>query len=173
MSKNKKTLWEKITGVVKMNDTEDFDFDTDQKSTEHIFPHLETEEYATRTEQDLLAETEDQDNEEGQLTVDVYQTSSEIIIKAMVAGVRSDELDITITREMVVIKGTRSAERSISDSDYFHKELYWGAFSRTILLPYEVEPDEADATEKNGLLTIRLPKIDKSRQKKVRVKSGQ
>jgi len=172
MSKNKKSLWERITGAVNMDDTEDFDFDTKESSQEHIFPHLQSEDTATEQETENWIETEEE-NEEGQLTVDVYQTGSDIIIKAMVAGVRADELDITITREMVVIKGTRSTERSIAEGDYFHKELYWGAFSRTILLPYEVEPDEADAMEKNGLLTIRLPKIDKSRQKKVRVKSGQ
>lgn len=148
-----------------MDDSEDFDFDASE-TDEDIFPSTET---VDEEESENWLEKE---AEEGQLTVDVYQTSNDIIIKAMVAGVRGEELDITITREMVTIKGTRHAERTVNDNDYFHKELYWGAFTRTILLPAEVEPEEAEATEKNGLLTIKLPKIDRGRQMKVRVKSG-
>lgn len=108
--------------------------------------------------------------EEGELSVDVYQTSSEIIIKAMVSGVRPEDLGIEITREMVTIKGKREESREISGEDYFQKELYWGAFSRTILLPAEVEADEADAVIKHGLLTLRLPKIDKDRRHNLKVK---
>ncbi|MFA6536287.1 MAG: Hsp20/alpha crystallin family protein [Candidatus Paceibacterota bacterium] len=108
----------------------------------------------------------------GQLTVDVHQTPNEIIVKAMVAGVKPEDLDISITRDMVTIKGTREETHEVADEDYFVKELYWGSFSRTILLPAEVQADEADASEKHGLLTIRLPKIDKGKQTKLRVKSN-
>ena len=112
----------------------------------------------------------DEESSEGELTVDVYQTPSEIVIKSMVAGVKPEDLDISITRDMVVIKGKRETERFVKDEDYFHQELYWGSFSRTIMLPVEVEVEEADAVEKHGLLIIRLPKIDKNRQTKLRVK---
>ena len=108
----------------------------------------------------------------GQLTVVVHQTPNEIIIKAMVAGVKPEDLDIAITRDMVTIKGTREESHEVADEDFFVKELYWGSFSRTILLPVEVQADEADASEKHGLLTIRLPKIDKGKQTKLRVKSN-
>lgn len=108
--------------------------------------------------------------EEGELTIDVYQTPSEIVIKSMVAGVKPEDLDISITRDMVVIKGKRETERFVKDEDYFHQELYWGSFSRTIMLPSEVEVEEADAIEKHGLLIIRLPKIDKNKQTRLRVK---
>ncbi len=109
---------------------------------------------------------------EGELAVDVYQTNDEIIIRAMVAGVRPDNLDIAITRDMVTIRGNRTTTEEIRDDSYFFRELYWGSFSRTILLPQEVEAEEAEATERNGLLTIRLPKIDKGRQTKLKVKSN-
>ena len=89
----------------------------------------------------------------------------------MVAGGGDEDLDITITREMVTIKGSRGEAREVADEGYFHHELYWGSFSRTILLPEEVEVEESVAEEKNGLLIIRLPKIDKERQTKLRVKS--
>jgi len=112
----------------------------------------------------------DEEGSEGELTVDVYQTPSEIVIKSMVAGVKPEDLDISITRDMVVIKGKRETERFVKDEDYFHQELYWGSFSRTIMLPAEVEVEEADAVEKHGLLLIRLPKIDKNKQTRLRVK---
>lgn len=107
---------------------------------------------------------------DGELMVDVYQTPTDIVIKTMVPGVRPEDLDITITRDMVTVKGKREIERTISDDNYFHKELYWGTFSRTIVLPQEVEIEESEAVEKHGLLIIRMPKLDKHRQSKLRVK---
>jgi HSP20 family protein len=72
---------------------------------------------------------------------------------------------------MITIKGHREMEERIDESDYFHRELYWGSFSRTILLPKEVDIERAEATENQGLLTIKLPKIDKGRQAKLKVRS--
>ena len=112
-----------------------------------------------------------EETSEGELTVDMYQTPNEIIIQTMIAGVKPEELDVTINREMVTIKGKRERDRILSDENYFYQELYWGTFSRTILLPQEVEPDEAEASERNGLLTIRLPKIDKEKVQTLRVKT--
>lgn len=112
-----------------------------------------------------------QEPEEGELAVDVYQTPSEIIIKAMVSGVKPEDLNIAITRDMVTIKGRREEMREIADDNYFHRELYWGSFTRTILLPAEIEVEEAEAIEKHGLLTLRLPKIDKDRTQSIKVKS--
>jgi HSP20 family protein len=113
-----------------------------------------------------------EDDVEGQLTVDVYQTADEIIIKAIVAGVRPEDLDVSITRDMVTIRGKREDLHEVSDENYFYRELYWGSFSRTILLPQEVEVEEAEAIEKHGLLTLRLPKIDKAKQTKLKVKAN-
>lgn len=115
-----------------------------------------------------LIEHEDGD---GELSVDVYETASQIIIKAIIAGVKKEDLEISLSRDMVSIKGSRQCEGTIDEDDYFHKELYWGTFSRSVLLPQEVDIEKAEATEDKGLLTIRLPKIDKGRQAKLRVKS--
>jgi len=112
----------------------------------------------------------EENNEEGQLTVDVYQTTNDIFVKAIVAGLKPDDLDITITRDMVTIRGSREESHRIEEDDYFCQELYWGAFSRSVLLPQEVNPDEAEATTKNGLITIKLPKLDKKRIQKLKVK---
>lgn len=151
---NKKSFFEKLTGAINVEDNE--------------FEENEYEEEDDEVKEDNWIE---EDNEEGQLTVDVYQTGDDIIIQTMVAGVRPDDLNITITRDMVTIKGTRTRENSVSEDDYFFNELYWGSFSRKILLPQEVDPEEAEAVEKNGLLRLRLPKIDKERKKQITVKS--
>jgi len=112
-----------------------------------------------------------EEEEEGQLTVDVYQTPSEIIIQTMVAGVRPENVQVDVTRDMVTIKGKRMENRTISDENYFTRELYWGAFSRTILLPQEVELEEAEAYNQDGLLTIKLPKKDKEKRATIKIKS--
>ena len=88
----------------------------------------------------------------------------------MVAGVRPEDLDISITRDMVTIKGTRQEERETTKENYHHQELYWGSFSRTIMLPAEIDTEEAGAIEKHGLLILTLPKIDKEKKTKLRVK---
>lgn len=113
----------------------------------------------------------EENQEEGELAVDVYQTPSEIVIKTMISGVKPEDLDITITREMVTIKGKRELGREIIAEDYFQRELYWGSFSRTILLPAEIDVEESEAVEKHGLLTLRLPKIDKKKTQNLKVKS--
>ncbi|MDB5195053.1 MAG: heat shock protein Hsp20, family protein [Parcubacteria group bacterium] len=108
----------------------------------------------------------------GQLPVDVYQTTNEIIIRAFVAGVRPDEMNVSISRDMVEIEGSREERDQVQGSDYFSQELFWGSFARTILLPQEVDVDASTASAKDGLLTIMLPRLDKTRQTKLRVKAG-
>jgi HSP20 family protein len=110
--------------------------------------------------------------EEGELNVDVYQNQNEIVIKTMVAGVKPEDLDVAISRDMVTLKGKRESERTVADDDYFHKELYWGSFSRTIVLPQEIDVDAAEAVEKHGLLIIKLPKLDKNRQTRLKVRGN-
>ncbi len=111
------------------------------------------------------------DPQEGELPVDMYQTGDAVVIRALVAGVSPEDLDIAITRDMVTIKGLREEYQEAVDDDYYHRELFWGSFSRTLLLPEEVLIDEADAQEKHGMLEIRLPKVDKDRSARLKVKS--
>jgi len=109
---------------------------------------------------------------EGALTVDMYQTPTHVIIKTMVAGVRPEDLDIAITRDNVTIRGKREGHTEGGSDDFMFKELYWGAFSRSLTLPQEIDIEGAEATAKHGLLLIRLPKVDKSKQTKVKVKAS-
>lgn len=107
----------------------------------------------------------------GELAVDVYQTPDYIVVKALVAGVQPSTIDIALTREMLTLTGTRQDEKEVEDDQYFQKELYWGSFSRTILLPEEIDVDGAEASEKHGVLMIRLPKINKRKQTKLKVRA--
>lgn len=188
MLKEKKSFFERLAGSISVDDedepvnfskhieeddeeeTEDFPIKHSASKKKEELPISKSR--PTRVVHSIEdSEEDDVDVEEGELSVDVYQTPTEIIIEAMVAGVKPEDLHLSITRDMVTIKGRRDGNTQISGDDYFYKELYWGTFTRTILLPHEVEIEEAEAVEKHGLLIIRLPKIDKARQTKLKVKS--
>jgi HSP20 family protein len=96
----------------------------------------------------------------GQLSVDVYQTEQELVIVSAIAGVRSEDLDIQVTNDMVTIKGIRRLDERVPEENYFTRECYWGRFSRSIILPVDVRNDQVAASIKNGVLVIRLPKIE-------------
>lgn len=110
------------------------------------------------------------DEDEGKLTIDVYQTPTEIVVESTIAGVKPDDLDISINNESVTIRGRREKETKITDEDYFYQECYWGKFSRSIILPQEIDAENSNAALKNGVLTIRLPKLNRQKSKKLKVK---
>lgn len=107
--------------------------------------------------------------EEGQLTVDIYDEGPAIVIQSSVAGVKPEDIDISLQEETLTIRGTRHRAKEVDEGNFYYKELYWGIFSRSIILPEEVDFQKADANIKNGLLTIRLPKKDRS-EKKIKIK---
>ncbi len=107
---------------------------------------------------------------EGSLLVDVYQTDNEIIVRSAVAGISPEELEINITTESVTIRGKREKEGEIEEKNYFYQECFWGTFSRSIILPQEIDPERSTAAVKNGILTIRMPKIERQKAKKIKVK---
>lgn len=113
-----------------------------------------------------------EESAEGELPLDMYNTPDAIVIRTLVAGVDPDNLDIDITRDMVTVRGRREEVQECSDDDYYHRELFWGSFSRTVMLPDEVVIDEAEAREKHGYLEVVLPKVDKDRSTRLNVKSG-
>lgn len=152
MRNDKMSFFEKLTGGVKIKNEDTPSYIKQQKQHE---------------KSPVFAEQE----EEAELAVDVHQTPTEIIITSMVAGVKPDDLQVSITREMVTIKGSREKSNEGEGDDYFYQELFWGSFSRSITLPEEIDPDNAEAIEKNGLLTIKLPKIIKEKQKVLKVRS--
>lgn len=153
MQNKKRSFFERLTGSIKANEDEEEVKKISVKSDKRDTNWMEEE------------------SEEAELTVDVYQTPNEIMVQTMVAGVKPEDLELTIARDMITIRGKREESRTVNEENFFTKELYWGSFSRTILLPAEVDPEEAEAIEKHGLLTIKLPKIDKEKKTSVKVKS--
>jgi HSP20 family protein len=107
---------------------------------------------------------------EGELTVDVYQTDKEIVIQSAIAGIEPEDLDISIEKDMVTIRGKREKQFEEKEKNYFYQECYWGRFSRKIILPAEVNSSKIQATMKNGILCIRIPKIEGKKKTKVSVK---
>ena len=158
MAKEKPSFFERLTGAVKLDEDDDLSPGNSSMRT-------------METPAIKAASWMEESVEEGELTVDVYQNSDTIFVKAMIAGVRPEDLDINISRDMVTIRGKREEERVASGDDYFIRELYWGSFSRSVSLPQEIDVDEAEAIEKHGLLILRLPKLDKKRQSKLKVKT--
>lgn len=111
-----------------------------------------------------------EEESEGQLTIDVYQTDDDIVIESTVAGVEPDDIDIDISSEAVTIRGERKRVNEVSEENYLYQECYWGKFSRSIILPQEIDSDKAKAEFKNGVLRVRLPKIAKGRMRKLKVR---
>lgn len=160
----KGSFFSKLTGS-----GQDYDDFFEEPSAEHATFSGKGEE--RRAHIDTRDESWPAEEPGGELAVDVYQTPDAIVIKALVAGVQPSSIDIALTREMVTLSGQRQDEKEVEDENYFQKELYWGSFSRTILLPEEVDVDMAEASEKHGVLMIRLPKINKRKQTKLKVRA--
>lgn len=181
MLKDKKTFFERLAGTITVEDEDDETTEIEYEEDEEEAPKrasaqtrtISARAQSSRPTRASVIEDENSiyEEEEGELSVDVYQTNSEIIVEAMVAGVKPEDLHLSITRDMVTIKGRREGNGQVGEDDYFYRELYWGAFTRTILLPHEVIIEEAEAVEKHGLLIVRMPKVDKARQTKLKVKS--
>jgi HSP20 family protein len=91
------------------------------------------------------------------------------VIVAPVAGVKSEDLAINITDEVLTIRGCRDFEFSADKNDYFTQECFWGSFSRSIILPESIDASRVKASFKNGILTLRIPKIEKVKTRMVRI----
>lgn len=162
MPKDKRSFFERLTGSIGADRYGDAEDVADQ--ARHVKPVLQDKKLPKGSGEWV-------DDAEGQLTLDVYQTPNEIIIQSIIAGVKPEDLDVSITQDMITIRGKRERSQEISQENYYYNELYWGTFSRSVLLPQEVDIDEAEATIKNGLLTVRLPKIDREQIQKLKVRN--
>lgn len=127
---------------------------------------------ATHEPEIINQESEDEPSaeEEGELTVDIYNKGDAIVIQSTVAGVKPEHLDVAITDDMVTIRGRRERTDRVKEEHYYYKELFWGTFSRQVILPEEIQQEEAEANLQHGLLTIRLPKKRHGVTQKLKVK---
>ena len=144
----KRSFFERLTGISNDSDEEILD------ETE-----LEVEDDSSSIEQPG----------DGELSVDMFETGNAIIIQTITAGVRKEDLDISLTRTRLSIRGIRKQPSHDHNAVPLVTELYWGPFSRVIDLPDEISIDEARASESHGMLTLVLPKFDKNREMRIKV----
>ena len=104
-------------------------------------------------------------------SVDMYQTDNEIVVKAAIPGVKTDDVQINVTGELLTIKGEVKEKEEVKEKAYHLREQRWGTFERSIALPTEVIADKAKAEFENGVLTITLPKAEEVRPKSINIKT--
>lgn len=194
MTKQKKSFFERLTGIKKIDADEEMEIPTRNDYPSQNYPsgaylsQYETQEetyefpaYEEPMQQPaevpqptpqphMHMAAESSTDAEGQLTIDVYQTDEDIVIKSTIAGVRPEDLDVNINNDMVTIRGERKQEEEVDQENYYYQECYWGPFSRSVILPVEIIAEKAEATMKNGILTIRLPKADTTKTRKIMVR---
>lgn len=160
------SILKKLSGFDKRKD-----LDEDELLAEEIDEYFEED-----NEDNLPAAEEEEkkwmqaDYEEGQLSIDVYQTPDSIVVKSTIAGVRPEDIDISINNDLLTIRGRREMIERIREENYLYRECYWGSFSRSIILPVEVEAEKIEAYLENGVLTVALPKAKSAKQISIKVK---
>ena len=167
----KKSFLSRMFNTVRMREEEE-KYEDEYFDDEHAGQEVEGDENYKINEYGKEHDEEIQPEEiEGELGIDMYQTHNAIVIQAITAGVKLSDIDIDLTREHVAIRGSRSQSHRVTGEDFFNQEIYWGSFSRDVMLPVEVDIDQAEAVEDHGLLTITLPKLNKDRRTVIKVKS--
>ena len=101
--------------------------------------------------------------------VDVIDRDGEIVVKAELPGVDKKDLDISVTKNSVTIKGSTSHEEKEEKGDYYRSEISRGSYSRTLTLPSDVNEDKAKADFKDGVLELTLPKVEKAKRRTIKV----
>jgi HSP20 family molecular chaperone IbpA len=180
MTSEPKSFFERLTGARVLGGNDEDEYVKDESETENIEVEGDdaVNEVIDEVDVDRDEEYSDEDRgdespeQEGQLTVDVFQDDQNIIIQSTIAGVSPDDLDVSITNDMVTIRGERRRAYDIDQEDYFYQECYWGTFSRSIILPVEIDADRAEAKIKNGILTLRIPKANAAVTRKLKVKAS-
>ena len=173
----KRSFFERLTGAVnidedeQLEEAEDFNFPTGKTGKVVTSASKKSGQVYPQFDDNNRSSWMDDASVDSELSVDVYQTQDDVIVKAMIPGVKKEDLEIDLTRDSITLKGIRKEEKIVSDDDYFHRELYWGSFSRTLQLPHEIDIEHAEAVEAQGILTVKLPRVDKERKMKVRVRS--
>jgi HSP20 family protein len=168
----KRSFFERLTGSIRMEEDQPVSLPSKRPLSASRYQQFEEsydDDETVESSVEIVAEEIETEPEEAQLAVDVYESGNEIIVKTMTAGVKKEDLQISVSREELTIRGKRNQESHAYQHHYHHQELYWGSFSRTITLPDEVDIEQATATEHHGLVTIKLPKFDKKRQATLRV----
>lgn len=125
----------------------------------------------TEEKKETTAEAPGIFDQDGELVVDVFETNADFVVSAAIAGVHIKDIDISLEKDMMVIKGNRCDPHDHPEKKYFYQECYWGPFSRKIVLPENIDIDKADAQMDKGILTVKIPKMEDSGNGKLGIKS--
>ena len=166
---------DEVEEKIAVSQIESADLEEELAPEEELEEEIEVEEevvpVATVKEKVEVSQNDDwMSDYEGQLNIDMYQTKDNVILKSTIAGVRPEDIDITVANDMVTVKGSRKKEENIAQDDYFYQECYWGSFSRSVIIPVDIDSEHIEADLKDGILTVIIPKAAKAKSKKVKVK---
>lgn len=170
------SILRKLTGAVDFEESDSVLEDDIQEDLRSRFAadtsadSMYEETVSDRSISEQVSYQSDEDLIEGALTIDVYQTDNDIVIVSTIAGVTSKDLDVSITNDMVTISGERKNPVKVKQENYFYQECYWGPFSRSVILPIDVDAEKSLAELKDGVLTVTLPKSEKVKIKKIPIK---
>jgi HSP20 family protein len=142
------------------------------KTTDQTLSYTPSQETPAQDAALEVKNTTQTEEEEGQLTIDVYQTPDDVVVLSTIAGVKNADLEITLNNDLLTIRGSRSNPAEAKQEDYFYQENYWGNFSRSVILPVDVDGDKVRAELKDGVLKVLLPKATKAKTKKIRVSNA-
>jgi HSP20 family protein len=109
------------------------------------------------------------DTQEGQLSIDLFRAEDALILRAPMAGVSPEQIDIAVDGDLLTIRGSRASQRTVNEDDWFYRECYWGTFSRSIVLPLDVDAARTEAVMKDGVLEVRLPLLGEERRIPIRL----
>lgn len=180
MTKIKKSFLERLTGARTIEEdtyisertispnVNTYGNDELEMEEREIATHLAPQHFSREEREEN--QSPDLESNEGQLTIDVYQTDNDIVIKSTIAGVKPEDLDVSINNDMLTIRGERKNDEQVMEENYYYQECYWGSFSRSVILPIDVMADKIEASMKNGILTVRMPKAESNKSKKIQVR---
>ena len=101
--------------------------------------------------------------------VDMYETKDDLFVTLELPGVREKDVHVSITGDMLTVKGERRFESDVKDEGYYRLERVYGKFERSIPLPIPVQADKVRATYRDGVLEIRLPKVEQIKPKEIKI----
>ena len=176
-----KKFLKRLSGLDKRGQTEEIEEEIQDQNDENLYYENEEEVEEEEREEELEEETEStpaeiedewpaEEFEEGQLSIDVFQTPKAIVVKSTIAGVKPEDIDISINNDMLTIRGRRELTEVVEDQNYLFRECYWGSFSRSVILPVEIEANKIEATIENGVLSVTLPKAKNAQQIQIKVR---
>jgi HSP20 family protein len=112
-----------------------------------------------------------EEKQEGTLTVDVYFKDNDLVIIAPIAGASLENIEILVDGDVLIIKGERMPPENIDPSLYEHQECFWGPFSRTIILPKDLDLENTRAYYHNGILMVKIPKKVEKQIKRIEIRT--